>query len=218
MQVKILQRMGRKGHHPALRDAAHAFAGDLMKAPTHQRIKLRLELRKTTLPSFTLGVAWDMEREGEGFGVRIQRDMPFGAQLATLAHEMVHVSQMATGRLSLNGTAPVWLGTPMPGVPYKKQPWEVEARALAPALVDAHLRTLPLATRMRATWQSKLQMRSYRRAHFRRPRSRHEGPTIPVRPVVDADARYERMVGWFFSPLTWGIVYLLLICLAELLR
>jgi hypothetical protein len=210
MQVKILQRMGRKGHHPGLRAAAHAFADQLMQGDTRRGLKLRLELRKSTLPRHTLGVAWDMPIEDDGYGVRIQRDIPYGAQLATLAHEMVHVSQMATGRLAHDGHTPVWLGKRMGRIAYMDRPWEVEARALSAELLDAHLRTLPLPTRMRATWESKVRLGAYLR-----PPARRKGPTILVSPVGQIDASYERWVGWFFSPVTWMVAYVLLSVIAQ---
>jgi len=47
--------------------------------------------------------------------------------ISFLAHESVHMKQYVTGQLKTTDKALLWNGEDMTDVPYKKQPWEVEA-------------------------------------------------------------------------------------------
>ena len=51
----------------------------------------------------------------------------------TLIHEMIHVHQYASGRL----TQTHWMGKPQPKVSYRDQPWEQEAYKLENELHNA---------------------------------------------------------------------------------
>ena len=50
-----------------------------------------------------------------------------------LIHEMIHVEQYVSGRL----TQTQWMGKPQPQVPYMEQPWEIEAYKLESELYNA---------------------------------------------------------------------------------
>jgi hypothetical protein len=47
--------------------------------------------------------------------------------ISFLAHECVHMKQYVTGELKTNGRKELWHGKDFTDVPYKKQPWEIEA-------------------------------------------------------------------------------------------
>ena len=47
--------------------------------------------------------------------------------ISYLAHECVHMKQYVTGELKTTGRKEIWHGKDFTNVPYKKQPWEVEA-------------------------------------------------------------------------------------------
>lgn len=47
--------------------------------------------------------------------------------ISFLAHESIHMKQYVTGELKTTDRKETWHGKDYTGVPYKKQPWEVEA-------------------------------------------------------------------------------------------
>lgn len=47
--------------------------------------------------------------------------------ILTLTHEMIHVKQMATGKLSYRGTTPMWNGRDASHYSYANSPWEQQA-------------------------------------------------------------------------------------------
>ncbi len=49
--------------------------------------------------------------------------------ILVLAHEMVHVKQVARGQLSYIGQQPHWLGRNLQHLPYEQRPWEVQAHS-----------------------------------------------------------------------------------------
>ena len=60
------------------------------------------------------------ERE---YFIEINRKQSLENFCVTLCHEMVHVKQYAEGRL----TQTTWMNEPLPELPYRELPWEVEA-------------------------------------------------------------------------------------------
>ena len=72
----------------------------------------------------------DME-DGE-FLIEINNRMREASIIATVLHEMVHVKQYAEGRL----TQTTWMNEPLPELPYRELPWEVEAWDMEKTLGD----------------------------------------------------------------------------------
>jgi hypothetical protein len=56
--------------------------------------------------------------------------------IEVIAHELIHLDQYRTGRLSSHGDSAEWLGLKMRvnDIPYEEREWEVEARRESPAL------------------------------------------------------------------------------------
>ena len=67
----------------------------------------------------------EYEDDVEMYTVEINKRLGKKNMLATLFHEMVHVSQYATGRLGQDH----WNGQAKPDLPYMELPWEIEAYA-----------------------------------------------------------------------------------------
>ena len=108
-------------------------------------VKVRAGLAKGTLGSCD----WrDMSKgktaRSKHYTIRVQRDMPLAQQLSTITHEMKHVEQMATGRLTVRvtyGTAGIFwrevgqtgqatkfsLVDGKPEISWCCRPWEKEA-------------------------------------------------------------------------------------------
>tara|TARA_E500000081_G_C6098062_1_gene336149 strand:- start:697 stop:1260 length:564 start_codon:yes stop_codon:yes gene_type:complete len=70
-----------------------------------------------------------------------------------IAHECIHMKQYLTGELTTEGKVELWHGEDFTGLPYKEQPWEIEAwegqHALAKEFIKKELGiTLKLAKTM----------------------------------------------------------------------
>ncbi len=79
--------------------------------------------------------------------VGIDADLNIPDAVVTLAHEMVHVGQIARGELKVehedDEPVPYWKGNPTK-VAYKNQPWEIEANAQEVLLTKKLLKKLGL--------------------------------------------------------------------------
>ena len=142
MKIKIFQKGGKKNHE-ILESATRKFASSLMSNKMANTLEIRIELRSSKLNSRTRGQvtsAANGSKATKKFLIVIQRDMDLAQQIKTLAHEMVHVMQLAYGRLQyryLKTTGRVhdyWKpegsnkAVDMTEVEYWNRPWEVEAR------------------------------------------------------------------------------------------
>lgn len=71
--------------------------------------------------------------------IRVFVDVTTRDPLETFAHEMVHVSDHATGRLQhVGGGGDVWLGQYRAPMPYEERPWEIKAYAEAPVIMKEY--------------------------------------------------------------------------------
>lgn len=69
------------------------------------------------------------ERYSRDFSIIIDPKLSKVKQIATIAHEMVHVMQFAKGQFDLlHGDEYRWMGKKVTIKSYKKMPWETEAR------------------------------------------------------------------------------------------
>lgn len=90
---------------------------------------VRIKFTKTTLPRHVAG----NQRETE---VTVSWNLQEWDLLSTLAHELVHVEQVVSGKLG------VWQRSTPEGTPYLSLPWEVEAFRLEGPLALAALENM----------------------------------------------------------------------------
>ena len=74
-----------------------------------------------------------VQMDGDQYEIEINKRLVPKTLQRVLAHEMVHVKQYQTGRL----TQSHWMGKPQPKVPYMEQPWEIEAYTKEKEIVNA---------------------------------------------------------------------------------
>ncbi len=65
----------------------------------------------------------------------IDADMSKFRTIEVLTHELIHVQQVASGRLQFVGQATLWDGEDMTGMDYDDRPWEHDAVARTPELI-----------------------------------------------------------------------------------
>ncbi len=171
LKLKLRQRGGRK-HHEMLEKALRFYAESLMPSELIETLNVTLAMRKGGFERNVMAKCESpVDRDDTNrtshteFRIALQRDMLLRDQLASLAHEMVHVSQRAQGRLrylfkasstSFSGKnqptsfAELILGLaswhtiweqkdlgPAELIPYWTCPWEVEARKLETRLCNS---------------------------------------------------------------------------------
>jgi len=143
MEIKIYQRGGNKNDHPQLIRAAYFFIDNLLDAEIADNLKLKIYIQN--IDQFHAGymskvTTYKNKRVYNTFEITINRDMKFINRVGTLAHELVHVAQMVTGRYIAkrwnklgDPTIVEWEGFTLLNVdkePYEKHPWEIEAHKL----------------------------------------------------------------------------------------
>lgn len=120
-------------------EATQFFAKELMSARMMNTIKIKIDVRKTTLDKNTYGQVTSKcmgsVRQKE-FRITLQYNRMDSDILTTLAHEMIHVEQIVSGRLqyrywkSDHQLHARWEGKELgvkSHIPYEQQPWEIEA-------------------------------------------------------------------------------------------
>jgi len=120
--------------------ATQFYAKKILGTRLANLIKVKVDVRKTTLEHNTLGVC-HMKITGSkrqrDFRIVLNNRKDIHSQLETLAHEMIHVRQKAKNQLQYRwdrngfnfkvrwkGNAPVR----QEDIPYSERPWEIEAR------------------------------------------------------------------------------------------
>jgi len=139
MKVKILQKGGSK-QHSTIEDAVRFFAKELMSTRMTNTLTIRVAMRVSGRAKKTTRGHVEMMSNGsiaqKVFNINIDRDAHLATQLQVLAHEMIHVQQIATNRFQRrvwksDGKLHVrWEGKDIGEgfkIPYREQPWEVEA-------------------------------------------------------------------------------------------
>jgi hypothetical protein len=138
MKISIFQKGGEKNHE-LIEKATRYFASKLMSTRMMNTLSLRIEVRSTTLPKNAIGVCTGKvngSKSTKNFKIELQRDMPIGKQIETLAHEVVHVWQKASNTLQFrqwksDGQVHIrWNGNEMgltDDIKYIDRPWELEA-------------------------------------------------------------------------------------------
>ena len=146
VKVEVLQEKGKgRKHNMVMVLGARFFADMLMTKEQQKGVKVTIVIDPDKLGRNILGVVYERDGTTKPYVVVIKSEMNFTQKLSTLAHEMVHVAQYATGRLrgyydrEDNLKHVVW-GTshmgPWKDIPYMKRPWEIEAFTMEKGLMD----------------------------------------------------------------------------------
>tara|TARA_Y100000590_G_C15316916_1_gene862400 strand:+ start:120 stop:533 length:414 start_codon:yes stop_codon:yes gene_type:complete len=78
------------------------------------------------------------------FELEIEKKLKENDFISTVAHEMVHVWQYATGQLSQKGCKEFWRGRDYTKTSYSKQPWERQAMRMEKQLLKEFKKTRKL--------------------------------------------------------------------------
>lgn len=124
---------------PTLYDAVDFYLEELFKRCTLEyKLNIKIVLKNGDVVaedgSKNVGLAWEHEIKGKTwYIVHVSNDAPFLEILSTVAHEMVHIAQFATGRLVIDDDENwIWDGKNY-GHAYdgseldSKLPWEYDA-------------------------------------------------------------------------------------------
>jgi len=147
-----IQRRGGANNDAQIERHVRRVASGMMSTRMLNTIRLTIKLRNSTFENAgARGECYwrDMARGGTSkskhYTILVRRDLPLAKQLNVLTHEIRHVEQMATGRLSFRVTYGIpgyfWREVGQKGpatkhpiidgecqTPYAAQPWEIEAR------------------------------------------------------------------------------------------
>jgi len=130
----IISFTGAVGKHDLQRyeAAIRNYASQLMKGKLVDKLFIEVEFTRGMLrETGALGYCtWeDQPKKPRDFSIELDATQSATRALQTLAHEMVHVKQFATGELEDFCRKPrQWLGKPMvEEISYQDEPWEIEA-------------------------------------------------------------------------------------------
>ena len=138
--VSLPRRSPNKGLEVALIKATRFFAKELMSTRMRNTLKIKIHVRKTVLETNTAGRVFHNTKGSrysqKEFLIQLQDELTNPSQLEILAHEMVHIQQNVSKRLQYRTWASDrrlhvrWEGVELgvrDHIPYREQPWEVEA-------------------------------------------------------------------------------------------
>ena len=111
------------------------FAQKLFSRQLCQHIYIRLSFVKTTEYWGLVNIdEYNTKGMPRYFTVEVKRDLNEEEKIMSIAHEMVHIRQYATGQL--NDEMTIWQGESVNSdlIPYLEQPWEMEAYDLGEKL------------------------------------------------------------------------------------
>jgi len=130
--------------------ATKFISKELMSFKKLSRLKLKINVRTTTLGTKTLGQVKNDEKlyAPKEFKIELNSNQSTSEMISTLAHELVHVEQTVSNRLvykfdkDVNKLLVNWEGKNLGEVsqiPYRERPWEVEAFSKEEILADMFL-------------------------------------------------------------------------------
>lgn len=141
MKVKVLQKGGVKNNE-VIEAAVRFFGKELMSTRMTNTLTVRVAMRVSGRANKTTNGHVIHICNGSAaqkvFNINIDRDAHLASQLQVLAHEMIHVQQIATKRYQLRKWKSDrtlharWEGNDIGDyhkIPYRERPWEVEAFA-----------------------------------------------------------------------------------------
>ncbi len=147
--IKIFQKGGNKNGHAIIEEAARFMGLELMSSRMLNGLQIRIELRaRKAANAGHCSVKCNGSDATKKFTIELSRDDHTATQLEVLAHEMIHVQQIATGRLqkrlwkSDKQLHVRWEGKELglhKNIPYKTMPWEIEAYAGQKALKTKYI-------------------------------------------------------------------------------
>jgi hypothetical protein len=145
--IKI-QRRGGIDNDSRIESAARTIIDAMFSRRMANTLRITIKLRATiqNTSKGTLGLA-EFRDTSKGktarskhYTIQILRDMPLERQLSTLIHELKHIEQFTSGRLTVRETYKVigWFWRypgqtgqatkyPLGSIAWEKRPWEVEA-------------------------------------------------------------------------------------------
>ena len=137
--------------------ATKFISKELMSFKKLSRLKLKINVRRTTLGTKTLGQVENDEKlyAPKEFKIELNSNQSTSEMISTLAHELVHVEQTVSNRLvykfdkDVNKLLVNWEGKNLgesSQIPYKERPWEVEAFSKEGILADMFL--IPNSTKI----------------------------------------------------------------------
>jgi len=149
IQVSLPRNTNDQAKKWVLEDATKFFAKKLMGTRLANLLKIKVQVRKTTLDPLTKGqvimVASGSIRQRE-YVITLDHARGLHGNLETLAHEMVHVRQKAKDELqyryNYGKIMARWKDNavvPLNEIPYVDRPWEIEARSLQKGLYKDYL-------------------------------------------------------------------------------
>ena len=127
--------------------ATKFISKELMSFKKLSRLKIKINVRRTTLGTRTLGrVTHDSKFFAQKeFVIELHSNQSTSEMITTLAHELVHVEQTVSNRLvykfdkDVNKLLVNWEGKNLgesSQIPYRERPWEVEAFSKEGILAD----------------------------------------------------------------------------------
>lgn len=136
MEININQRHGERQNFSIIVYALHYFLREML---TKQEVK-KIDTINVTLKKLKGAVGYEYEQltieQKFILHIDLDRTQPINTIISTLAHEMIHVKQMLSGRLQIMNLNYVWEGKSYGIFPYRKLnrkqqiekiPWETEA-------------------------------------------------------------------------------------------
>ena len=75
----------------------------------------------------------------DGTNIELALDSRLGPNdiIIAISHEMIHVKQLARGKLKYNGETPIWCGKEAGHYSYEDRPWEIQAYSQMIDLIGA---------------------------------------------------------------------------------
>lgn len=152
-RINIVERAaaGVSKEHTVLEAAARHAIAQFFPAACKQ-VRVRIEVRKGMGRGMGDAAGWATTQKSRGtdYTIRLRQGVGITSMLDTVMHEMAHVQQRMTGRLvsrycyDKRSAVDTWQGAELvrKEVPYREQPWEVEAFALSPQLVRSFFATI----------------------------------------------------------------------------
>lgn len=107
----------------------HFFGNVLLGKRLSKNIFIQVDFTSLGPALWGLSSPIDDERYSRDFSILVDPKLSRIKQIATLAHEMVHIMQFAKGQFKLlHGDNYRWMGKKVTIKEYKDMPWEIEAR------------------------------------------------------------------------------------------
>lgn len=127
--ILISLRGGTKTQRNLTEDAARYFIKQLL--PRKRSLYLDIHIHNILKED---AVGYCMKVDRDEFELELHNRGSLYEYISTLAHELVHLKQYCKRELVFKHMKQYWMGVNMTDLPYKKQPWEIEARKLQVSL------------------------------------------------------------------------------------